>query len=76
MPGISKKAEESAAEGGELLFLSSPVAEGYGFVHAYCYSSRNSLMVGATLVVTAVWGNRSRREAAAAKQFWVGVQQI
>lgn len=56
MPGINKKAEESAAEGGELLFLSSSVAEGYGFVHAYCYSSRNSLMVGATLVVTAVCG--------------------
>lgn len=38
MPGISKKAEENAAGAGGLLFLSSPTAGEYGFVHAYRYS--------------------------------------
>lgn len=57
MPGISRKAWKNAAGSGGLLFLSSPTAEGYGFVHA-CRLSRPELVSGRDhLALAAAWGD-------------------
>lgn len=54
-PGLARRPRSTQQEVGGLLFVSSPTAEGYGFVHAHRYSSQNLLVGGATLVLAAGW---------------------